>query len=375
MDPESARGRLSRRSVSDSNSVARAAQVDWGTGLCPPMMVAPLYFRGELEFGAITQVMMAYRAVRHGFQVVADNVGGVAAVAVSAGRIKGLLDALRAVEADAFAAAERVVRGQVRVDQVEVDHGLSEVIALAPGSDRFARGVVLLALRNLELSTPDGQEHLCHNVSLSLVSGEALLIKGPTGCGKSSLLRVLAGLWTSARGEIDMPAPEKTVFVPQRSYMSLGSLRDQLTYPTVGTTEADVMDHDLAYVLAAVDLDHLQHDLNTVDDWSARLSLGEQQRLSIARALLRKPVVMFLDESTSAMDTDTEHRVYRLLRANVPLLVSVAHRPTVTEYHSHVLECTKIAPGTQGDGGPVSRSWHFRAITDADRDLRRLTRV
>ncbi|KAH8050363.1 ATP-binding cassette sub-family D [Aureococcus anophagefferens] len=136
---------------------------------------------------------------------------------------------------------------------------------------------------------------------------------------------------------------------------------DHLTYPATGDDEDDYLDHDLASALLAVDLDHLQHDLATRDDWSARLSLGEQQRLSVARALLKRPALCVLDESTSALDVGTEARLYRLLRANVALVVSVAHRPTAMDFHTHVLECARLARDESNPAAAL-REWRFRAL-------------
>ena len=147
--------------------------------------------------------------------------------------------------------------------------------------------------------------------------------------------------------------------------MATGSLRAQLAYPAAATSATPDDDDALCAALGAVDLGHLAVELDATDDWTSRLSLGEQQRLSVARALLKRPVLVFLDESTSSMDVHTERKLYKLLKDNVPLLVSVAHRPTVTEHHTHVLECVRY-DRAHAPGDLDSRTWAFRALAAAD---------
>ncbi|CAM9196906.1 unnamed protein product [Heterosigma akashiwo] len=206
-----------------------------------------------------------------------------------------------------------------------------------------------LATRDLTVMTPDGSRTLVQGLTLALEEGQHLLIVGESGTGKSSLLRTLAGLWTRGAGVITRPPSDEMFFLPQRPYCTLGSLRDQLTYPLPA---GDTPDADLLAVLDKVDLGALAErmgggdphaGLNKVRDWSATLSLGEQQRLAFGRLLWSRPSVAILDEATSALDLTNERRMYELLRSELPGLsyVSVGHRPSLLEYHDTKLRLAR----------------------------------
>jgi len=154
----------------------------------------------------------------------------------------------------------------------------------------------------------------------------------------SSLLRAIAGLWDSGSGTIVRPDADKILFLPQRPYMVLGSLRDQILYPN---THIEADDQHLKQILAQVnlaDLDERFGGFDTERDWADVLSQGEQQRLTFARLLLQKPPYAILDEATSALDSDNEERLYEHLRAIGTTFLSVGHRSTLTHYHQSVLE-------------------------------------
>ena len=172
------------------------------------------------------------------------------------------------------------------------------------------------------------------SLDLQVNSGEFIVIVGPSGCGKSTLLRTLAGLWPFASGKVCYPANSLPLFLSQKPYLPLGSLRQVLSYPLPEVPNTEAIE-----VLQAVGLDKLSARLDDTELWSQILSLGEQQRIAFARILLVKPDVLFLDEATSALDEQSEAMLYRLLRTQLPqtIMVSVGHRSTLHPFHEKKL--------------------------------------
>lgn len=194
-----------------------------------------------------------------------------------------------------------------------------------------------LAVKNLTLQTPNYQKTLFTNLSVELQPGQGLLIMGESGCGKSSLLRALAGLWNSGTGVIFRPKLEEMLFLPQRPYMILGTLREQLIYPNAKVNLSDEELHQILHKVNLSDLAERFGGLGVEKDWSDILSLGEQQRLAFARILVAKPKYAILDESTSALDVNNEENLYRLLLEIGTTFISVGHRPTLKKYHQIVV--------------------------------------
>ena len=194
------------------------------------------------------------------------------------------------------------------------------------------------AIQNLTLYTPNYQRTLLQDVSVKLPPGQGMLIRGMSGCGKSSVLRALAGLWDSGTGTIIRPQLEEILFLPQRPYMVLGTLRNQLLYPQIND---HISDRELHQVLRQVNLPDLAERFDGFDaerDWADVFSLGEQQRIAFARILIAQPKYVILDEATSALDVKNEENLYRHLLDLGTTFISVGHRPTLVQYHHLILE-------------------------------------
>jgi putative ATP-binding cassette transporter len=200
------------------------------------------------------------------------------------------------------------------------------------------------------LSLPDGAPLLAP-VTLSFKPHESVLLKGPSGSGKSTLFRVLAGLWPFATGHIHLPARATTLFLPQRPYMPIGTLREALWFPARPALDRE---DDARTALAAVGLSDLSDRLDEDAHWAQALSLGEQQRLAIASALLSKPDWLFLDEATSATDETEETALYRTLADALPAstVVSIGHRGSLEASHHRVIAIDRAGrPGRLIDRG------------------------
>ena len=193
-----------------------------------------------------------------------------------------------------------------------------------------------LELRDISVVLPGGQ-HLTDKLSIAVPAGKKLLISGSSGCGKSTLLRTLAGIWPYGSGHVAMPGAWKAMFLPQRPYLPLGSLRRAIYYPQPVPEQEQV---DLPELMEKMGIGPLAEKLDVIDDWSRILSLGEQQRLAFIRVLLMKPDIVFLDESTSALDEAREAQAYDVLAQLLPdmAVVSVGHRSTLLGYHDKQLK-------------------------------------
>jgi len=283
--------------------------------ILPALVVAPAIFAGEMEVGKVSEAQGAFIRVFFSLNVVVARFQQLTTFGAGINRLYTFAEFLEQTEATQVSDEQKP-----RIQRVEAER---------------------LAVEHLNLQTPNYQRTLVEDLSIELPTGEGLLVMGPSGCGKSSLLRAIAGLWDSGKGTIIRPESDQILFLPQRPYMVLGTLRDQLLYPN---THIEVDEQQLKQVLEQVNLAGLDERFGGFDaeqDWADVLSLGEQQRLTFARLLLNKPQYAILDEATSALDLGNEERLYQHLQAKGTTFLSVGHRSTLTNYHQSLLELSQ----------------------------------
>jgi len=293
-------------------SVTAGFSIVWSA--VPYFLLVPLFFSGKIEYGSIAQGAAAAGQVLRALEVFINFLPTVSAAAPHAVRLAEIQERFEAMDAE---------RGDPSIARLTLRQGPE------------------VRLDHVSLETPGGEQSLVQDLSLRLPLGDHLVIIGQTGVGKSSLLRAMAGLWHRGRGSIEMPAPDQCLFLPQRPYMILADLRSQLMYPH----GREIGDESLRVILRQVclpDLIEKHGGLDAVRDWGKVLSLGEQQRIAFARILVSRPSYVFLDEATSAVDLTTEARLYEMLAASGASFVSIGHRVSILDYHTHAL---RLSPG------------------------------
>ena len=377
----------------------------------PVAVVAPRYFAGDIALGVISQSVGAFNHILSDLSIIVNQFESLSSFSAGIERLATFYEAMRTVdparhcepllqlangtsmtlplEANGMKNETTAVVGRSGISHVsesadevkiKVDLDLIDLHTWSMIANPKENGMIL-SIDNLDLCTPDRKRVLIRDLTLQLQEGQNLLIVGASGAGKSSLLRAIAGLWTAGKGTIERPCNDDVYFLPQRPYCTLGSLKDQLLYPSLDYTnetssddessqnkivprshwlKESLTDQDLVDILEQVNLLYVAQaagdgdpvkGLYSVFDWSNRLSLGEQQRLAFARLIVNRPSLVILDEATSALDITAEARMYSLLQnmarkhlngkngLSAPGLtyISVGHRPSLLAFHDKKL--------------------------------------
>jgi putative ATP-binding cassette transporter len=272
----------------------------------PFILTAPAYFADKMQLGGMMQTASAFGSVQSAMSFFVTSYRTIADWRAVVDRLDGFETAIEA--------AEELPRGPNTIKVVPQD-GKNEI-----------------AIRDLFVRLPGGQPLVSVN-AFTVEGNERLLVTGPSGAGKSTLFRAIAGIWPFGQGTVTVPAQATFMMLPQRPYFPVATLKEAVAYPQTGEDYTDAAIRD---VVAAVGLPALAPRLNEENHWNRMLSLGEQQRLGIARALLRKPQYLFLDEATASLDEPSEAALYMLLEKQLAAstIVSIGHRATLRAFHS-----------------------------------------
>ena len=287
--------------------------------ILPTIIVAPLYLQGKIEFGVVIQAGGAFGQVLGALSIIVVHFGGLSSLAATTNRLGAFWETI-----------EMIQRERAAGPRIELEDGEE------------------ISLDRVTVLTPQRDQVLVRELSFAVKPNERLLITGPSGSGKSSILRVIAGLWVLGSGRVTRPALNRCMFVPQRPYMVLGSFRSQLVY---GCSEDDIDQKELNKIIEITGLTHTVErigGLEADEDWRGLLSLGEQELIAFARIFISRPEVVFLDEATSAIDSSRRTVLYEELKKRGIQFISVGPSNDVEAFHDVILEL-------QGRGGWILR--------------------
>ncbi|KWA84389.1 ABC transporter ATP-binding protein [Burkholderia ubonensis] len=285
----------------------------------PLVVAAPRYFAGAFSFGVLMQISSAFNTVSDSFSWFINSYSTLVEWRATVNRLREFKRVMRAshLKESVSPATEH---GGINLHYVD--------------SERLSTSLLKLALPNGNALADIG--------SVTIEPGSRWLVIGKSGSGKSTFMRALAGLWPFGDGAIDAPVSARMMFVPQTSYLPIGTLKAALTYPATADTYSDDACRD---ALRACRLEEYVDRLDETAHWTRVLSPGEQQRLAGARVLLHKPDFLFLDEATSALDADNEARLYHLFNERLPqaAIVSIAHRESLAAYHGSTINVERVS--------------------------------
>lgn len=290
---------------------AFTASYNQASVIFPYVLVAPAYFANKMQLGGMMQTASAFSSVQNALSFFINSYRSLAEWQAVVNRLDGFEQSIAAAKALAVS---------------------RDTIAVAPAGST-------VGIDDLRVSLPHGQP-LLNATGFRINAGDRLLLTGPSGSGKSTLFRAIAGIWPFGKGTISVPANASMMMMPQRPYFPVGALRTAIAYPATSDAFADDAIRD---ALNAVGLPQLASRLDDSAHWNATLSLGEQQRLGLVRALLHKPEFLFLDEATASLDEPGEANVYKLIADRLPgtTVISIGHRSTLDAFHTRKVTLTR----------------------------------
>ncbi len=275
--------------------------------ILPYIIVSPLLFAKVIKLGDLMQIVNCFNFVVNSLTTIMDNFTNLA-------RWKSVIDRLVSFR-----------------DSLEESESLEKITPKYQGSD--------VVLKDVTIKLPNGNT-LLDKCNLTLKQGDSVTIKGPSGCGKSTLLKTIAGLWPFASGSLVFPenlSIRDILFLSQKPYLPIGTLADAICYPC---RSSDFKKDEIIEALKIVDLSHLQNKLLEKQPWEHILSIGEQQRLAFARVFLVKPQILFLDESSAAIDEPLEQRIFSKVMQDLPnsIIIGVNHRSSANKFHKYIFD-------------------------------------
>lgn len=282
--------------------------------ILPYILAAPLYFSGLASLGVIMQIGFSFSQIQFSLGWISNFYELLIRFMTSAERIEELENGMNNEELSTPARTIQILRTQSQD----------------------------LSVNHLDISYPSSQGqpnpgYMMRDVNLTFRPGENTLVKGPSGLGKSTIFKAMAGTWDHGRGDVLIPGNKRLYFLPQKPSLPHDTLRVVLAYPEPENTYSDEQYEAVLREIGG--MDNYIPQLNHKKNWATQLSGGQQQRIVFARALLKKPDWLFLDESTSALDEDSEREMYTLLQHNLPgtTFISIGHRSTITPFHNRVI--------------------------------------
>lgn len=291
----------------------------------PTLVASPRYFTGEISLGGLMQITAAFGQVQTSLTWFVDNFPLIAEWRSHVSRVLELDDMLRTT--------------------IESTTESGDVTRISLLEESYPEGEEAVAFEDLQITLADGNVVIAET-NAKIARGEKVLIMGESGSGKSTLMRAASGLWPWGSGSIRLPERSKIMFMPQRPYLPLGTLRAAIAYPAAARR---FKRKAVEAALKRVGLAHLIGRMDESERWDRLLSGGEQQRVAFARALLHKPDWIFMDEATAALDDDNQNAMMGIFRDELrwTTLVSVGHRPGLDAFHDRTLHLVKTKTGAQ----------------------------